>query len=698
MHIRADKTGTPEGLQVFYELAMAIGNSLDLHPMLEESIQTYLQKLHCSGGVVFQIRSEREGREICEQIFSIPYRIQKNTTYTEAVKEMHRRAGQGNWQRFVEMLPMQGHGTGNYDYVFMDLPGFGLILLIYDRGGLPEHLINALLPINRKLALACNACVANRKVIEESQWRKRTEQKALENQERLARILETVQAGIVLIDTSEKIIVDANSSALKMLGRAREEVVGKVCHQFICPAEIGKCPITDLKQNVDNAERLLITETGEKIPILKTAAPVVLSGRNYLLESFIDLRKLKQVEAERDEMQNKLYQVQKLEALGTLSGGIAHDFNNILYAAIGFTELAIEDVPRDSRAAECLKNIMEIHSRAVELINQILTFSRETDEERKSILVQEILNEALKLVRKTIPANIEIRQEIDGSCLPVLANGTKLHQIVMNLCTNAYHAMQEKGGTLTVGLDSVRISVCPDDDPGSPPPGMYTKLTISDTGMGMDDAVQKRIFEPFFTTKPVGSGTGMGLSTVHGIVKTYGGSIQVASVVGQGSTFSVLLPVNIESEEKDGRNDNRIEMEGNEKILFVDDEERITRFVKMALDKRGYSTDLYTSSVEALDAFQAAPYQFDLVVTDMNMPKLTGMEIANRMMAIRPDIPIILCTGFSENITREQALALGLKEMLYKPVLTKNLLAAVRSALDEGGQGKEVENEKNSDY
>lgn len=248
-----------------------------------------------------------------------------------------------------------------------------------------------------------------------------------------------------------------------------------------------------------------------------------------------------------------------------------------------------------------------------------------------------------------------------------------------------------------VRLDSVLIPDCPDENPVDPAPGLYTRLVISDTGTGMDESVRKRLFEPFFTTKAVGSGTGMGLATVHGIVKTYGGSIQVASQIGQGSTFSVYFPVSVEVEMQDRLDGKRIAMEGDEKILFVDDEERIARFVKMALDKRGYSTYSYTSSVEALEAFQADPHRFDLVVTDMNMPKLTGVEIANRMMAVRPDIPIILCTGFSENITREQALELGLKDLIYKPVLTRNLLAAIRSTLD-GNQRKEMEHEKNSGY
>ncbi len=394
-------------------------------------------------------------------------------------------------------------------------------------------------------------------------------------------------------------------------------------------------------------------------------------------------------------LEEQYQQSQKMETIGTLAGGIAHDFNNILYAAMGFTELAYNDVPKGSRAAVCLESIMASHKRASDLINQILTFSRQNKQDRKPIRIQPALKEAVKLIRKIIPTNIEIRQKINADCGPILADAIQIHQIVMNLCTNAFHAMQEKGGVMTIRLDSIRVGPERSHLGVSLEPGYYIVLEVADTGVGMDAAVLKRIFEPFFTTKEVGKGTGLGLATVHGIVKEYDGVIHVTSEPGRGSSFFVFFPACPQEEVVNLKAEDLADLKGTERILFVDDDEMIVRFAERSLKSKGYDIHSRSNGMEALEAFRADPHRYDVVVTDMNMPRMTGTELAEKILQIRPEMPIILCTGFSEAISKEKMQAMGIVELLYKPVITKKLLKAIRTAMDKEQQ-KELNHEANS--
>ncbi|MBW1888409.1 MAG: PAS domain S-box protein, partial [Deltaproteobacteria bacterium] len=350
--------------------------------------------------------------------------------------------------------------------------------------------------------------------------RKQAEEKLRESEERLRFILDSTNTGILIIDTETRIIVEANPYAIEMIGDSKEDIIGSACHRYICPAKEGQCPIIDLGQEIDNSERLLLKGNGGESPILKTVSKITIDGKEHLLESFIDI-------TERKRLENQLQQAQKMEAIGTLAGGIAHDFNNILFPIIGYTEMTMEDVPEDSIVRKNLNEILTSALRAKDLVQQILTFSRKQEQELKPIKVQVVVNEALTLIRSSLPTTIEISREIEKDCGLVMADSTKIHQIVMNLCTNAYHAMRETGGVLEVNLLEEEISTDDVESKLDLHPGRYAKLTIKDTGHGIDSDALEKIFEPYFTTKPIGEGSGLGLAVVHGIVKSCGGEMSL---------------------------------------------------------------------------------------------------------------------------------------------------------------------------
>lgn len=383
---------------------------------------------------------------------------------------------------------------------------------------------------------------------------------------------------------------------------------------------------------------------------------------------------------ERKHLESQLQQAQRMEAIGTLAGGIAHDFNNILAAAIGYTEMALNSNEHNSALKSNLQEVLKAGNRAKNLVKQILAFSRQADQEIKPLQVKVIVKEALKLLRASLPATIEIQPDIKSDAL-VLADPTQIHQVLMNLCANAQHAMREKGGLLRVSLIDFEIG------PGSTQQrlgiaaGNYLCIEVSDTGHGMSPVIMDRIFDPFFTTKARDEGTGMGLAVVHGIVNSYKGAITVGSEVGKGSTFKIYLP-EIEREMSAPAKAVPQNFKGSESILFIDDEVALLDIGQQMLDRLGYHVTTKSSSLEALELFQAKPDQFDLVITDMTMPNLTGDKLAQEMLFIRPDIPVILCTGFSHLITEEKAKRIGIKEFVFKPIAINELARTIRNVLD----------------
>ena len=387
---------------------------------------------------------------------------------------------------------------------------------------------------------------------------------------------------------------------------------------------------------------------------------------------------------ERKQLEEQLRQSQKMEAIGTLAGGIAHDFNNILAAILGFTEMAVDDVSDRPLVEKNLKNVLKSATRAKELVKQILAFSRKSNLARSPLPLIPLIKETVQFLRASIPSTIEIKLDLNVSSDTILASPTEVQQILMNLAANASLAVQEKGGTLEISLDDI------DFEPDSPVlepdvmPGEYVQLVVKDAGTGMAPDVMKRIFEPFYTTREVGKGSGMGLAVVYGIVKSLQGMITVESTPGIGSTFRVLLP-KVKAEAKEERPQLQQAPRGTERILFVDDEDMITEWGQTTLERLGYSVVALTDSTEALKAFSADPSKFDLVVTDQTMPLMAGVRFSKELLAIRPDIAIILCTGHSETVSPETAAEAGIRQFLMKPLAKQELAEAVRRALDEKG-------------
>jgi signal transduction histidine kinase/CheY-like chemotaxis protein len=380
-------------------------------------------------------------------------------------------------------------------------------------------------------------------------------------------------------------------------------------------------------------------------------------------------------------LQRELRQAQKMEAIGTLAGGIAHDFNNILGVILGYTEISFDHVAAGTPLHENLTEVMTAGERAKNLVRQILAFSRQTEQEVKPISITSIIKETVKFIRSTFPSVIEIRQQFKAAYDVIMADPTQIHQIIMNLCTNAKHAIGERAGALEVRLENCNIDSETSRAQGLTP-GTYVKLVISDTGCGMEHAMLEKIFDPFFTTKEPGKGTGLGLSVVHGIVKSYGGTVHAYSEPGNGASFSIYFPViNTHQETAPETGHNQI-TGGTEHILVVDDEENIVKIMHKMLGQLGYTVTPRTSSVEALEAFRNRPHSFDLIITDQTMPNMTGVELAQEMTRIRQDIPIILCTGFSETVTENKARDMCIQAYIMKPVLLKDIAETIKSVLN----------------
>jgi PAS domain S-box-containing protein len=385
---------------------------------------------------------------------------------------------------------------------------------------------------------------------------------------------------------------------------------------------------------------------------------------------------------ERKKLESRLQQSQKMESIGTLAGGIAHDFNNILYPIIGFSELLKEDLPPDSPEYESAQEIFNAGRRGGELVKQILAFSRQTEHKLSPVHFQKILTEVCKLIRSTVPSDIEIHQDIQKDCGLVMAEATQLHQIAMNLITNAYHAVEKASGKIAIQLKEIILDN--DDLIDSPlQPGQYVMLSVSDNGVGIPKEIMNNIFEPYFTTKKKGKGTGLGLAVVYGILTEHKGDIKVYSEKGLGTTFNVYLPLMKKSDEVISTEKELTKLTGTERILLVDDEKSVVRLEKQMLERLGYNVSARSNSLEALETFNSNPDGYDLVISDMTMPNMTGDQLARKLMSIRPNIPIIICTGFSERLNKEQAESDKIKGFLMKPVVKSEMAQMVRKVLDE---------------
>jgi PAS domain S-box-containing protein len=497
---------------------------------------------------------------------------------------------------------------------------------------------------------------------------------------RLAAAIQQTQEGVLIADTAVKIQY-VNPALEFITGYTRDEFMGRDADRFLSGEHHGTTlnPLQDVVRNGTPWSGHLSRARKDKTfyDAELTITPIRDASGAIMSYVVVERDVTHEVKLERE-----LRHRQQMEALGTLAGGIAHDFNNILMPITINTELAIRGAGKSNKASEPLRHVLEAAKRGRELIKQIITFSRRREQKREPIRIAPVIKEALKLLKASIPSNITIRESInDDPSEVVMADFTQIYQVLMNLCTNAAHAMRESGGVMDLSLKSVEIDKDTASSHADLESGPYLRLTVSDTGEGMETEILDRIFEPFFTTKERSEGTGMGLAVVHGIVKSYGGAITVYSEVGKGTTFNVFLPRLVGSLERE--NTSPIDIpKGNERILLVDDEELVLRSERDMLVSLGYRVISFTKSDAALKLFHTQPDEFDLVITDQAMPTMTGITLSRKLLQTRQDIPIILCTGFSEAVDEDKARAEGIREFVMKPFTTKEMADTIRRVLD----------------
>ena len=522
-------------------------------------------------------------------------------------------------------------------------------------------------------------------VMQDITERKQAEEALRESQEKFKSIFDDAIDGILLADIRSQMFVDCNKKTCEMLGYSHDEI------KSLGVMDIH--PQEDLPYVIEQFEKQAKGELtlARDIPTERKDGSVFyadfnssrmkLAGKDILMGIFRDITDIKEMEEGKAKLEAQLQQAQKMESIGTLAGGIAHDFNNILTPIIVQTELSLLDLTDDSPIWFNLQEVMKAGHRAKDLVAQILAFSRKTEQQPIPLKITPIVREAIKLLRASLPTTIEIRFDLREGSDAVMADPTQIHQVLMNLCTNAGHAMREAGGILQVSLSDIDVDSDFAVKHADLEPGPYLKLTVSDTGHGISSEVKDRIFDPFFTTKDRTEGTGMGLSVVHGIISGYGGAVTVDSESGKGTIFNVFLPRTRSKVLK--KSELTIQLPtGNERILVVDDEKSMVDTLKKILERLGYQVVERTSSIEALEAFRSGPDNFDLVITDMTMPNLTGDKLAQKLLAIRSDIPIILCTGFSERISKEKATEIGIKDFLMKPVAMSEMATTIRRVFD----------------
>jgi len=495
------------------------------------------------------------------------------------------------------------------------------------------------------------------------------------SEHRYRTLFEKASDAIFMVDINTGQYIDANRAAQALTGRSGDELKGLtvrevapegmdeqffVHNNFGAPTDLGT--VTYVKP--DNTRRTA------KLTCVPLDGDTVIGIARDITKDL--------------EMEKQLRQSRKMEAIGTLAGGIAHDFNNILSGIFGYAQLAEMNLDTPDRARQNLEQVVKGAERAGELVQQILTFSRQVEHERRPLKLYLIVKETVKFLRSSIPASIEILERINSKGV-VLADTSQVHQVIMNLCTNASHAMADTGGTLTVSLDDVDIDQEAVDH--NCPPGSYIQLEVRDTGKGIDQEILDRIFDPYFTTKEISQGTGLGLAVVEGVVKKHEGFINVAGNPGEGAVFRVFFPVESAATGTVFEKNNVADIaRGTERIMLVEDEETILEATWGILEQMGYRVSGFRDGVSALAAFESAPQDFDLVITDMTMPRMNGNELSCRMMALRKDIPVILCTGFHETFTKEAALASGIRQYLQKPVTGKELARSIRQELVQDGQ------------
>ena len=510
--------------------------------------------------------------------------------------------------------------------------------------------------------------------------RKKVERELKASENKFAKAFDNAPLLMSISSLEDGKFLDINNTFIHVTGFTREIALGRTSVEIGFISKQDKDRILNhlaLNGRVFELELELKKADGSTLICLYSGEKITIEGEDRLLSIAIDI-------TERKAMEKTIQESQRMESIGNLAGGIAHDFNNILFPIVGISEMLLEDLPAGSPEHQNVREIFKAGQRGSDLVRQILAFSRQSQQKMLPTRIQLILAEAVKLSRSTIPAYIEIHENIHPGCGPVMADATQVHQVIMNIITNAYHATESTGGKIVIELGEKEVNGSAHTEVG-PRPGKYALMSIADSGHGMPADLLNKIFEPYFTTKEQGKGTGLGLAVVYGIIQAHKGYIDVSSEIGRGTTFNIYLPLMAKSMEKERAEEPEKESDpaGNETILMVDDDKQIAEMAKTMLERLGYTVTMRTSSTEALETFRKDPYTFDAVITDMNMPSMTGDRLADELMALRPDLPVILCTGFSERISKDVSAAAGIKAFLLKPIRKSVLARTLRKVLDE---------------
>ena len=507
-----------------------------------------------------------------------------------------------------------------------------------------------------------------------------SEFKLRESEARLKSIFRAAPTGIGLV--SERKLLEVNDKLCEITGYSKEELINQNSRVLYPEDEdyeyVGKEKYRQIKKyGTGTVETRFKRKDGRIVDILMSSTPIdpedLQAGVTFTVLDITDQKKL----------ETQLIQTQKMESIGTLAGGIAHDFNNMLSPIMISAELAMMTLPDDNPVQHELKSIYRAGERARDLVRQILTFARKSDEKKVKLHAIPLLLDSIKFLRSIIPTTIDIQHEIKTVNDLILADKTRMNQIIMNLFTNAAHAMRKHGGILKITLTDEHLKpnnrIVKSEGLKS---GHYLRLAVSDTGEGISPEILNKIFEPYYTTKATGEGTGMGLAVVHGIVKHYDGSIIVDSTVGKGTVFNVYLPLT-EDDTPEGNTTDKNLFFGSERILYIDDEMDLITPVKKMLEKLGYRVTANNSSLHSLELFKNNPNEFDLVITDQTMPDMTGKELTNHIKSIRSDIPVILCTGYSDQINEKSALDMGINAFVLKPIIIRDISKIIRDVLDK---------------